>query len=64
MSVPIGTGVAFTAGTPRPIVARRNLVAFAATRDGERLLLSVGSGDAPPPYISLTLNWTAAVQQR
>jgi Tol biopolymer transport system component len=64
MSVPIGTGATFTAGTPRPIVARRNLVSFAVTSDGERLLLSVESGDTPPPYISLTLNWTAAAERR
>ena len=64
MSVPMATGAALTAGTPRPILTRRGLASFAATSDGERLLLSVESGDTPPPYISLTLNWTAALNRR
>jgi Tol biopolymer transport system component len=64
MSVSVGTGPAFAAGTPRPILTRRGIASFAATSDGERLLISTESGDTPPPYISLTLNWTAAVQQR
>jgi len=64
MSVPVASGTALTAGTPRPILTRRGITSFAATSDGERLLLSVESGDTPPPYISLTLNWTATVRQR
>jgi len=64
MSVSVGAGPALTTGTPRPILTRRGLASFAATADGERLLLSVESGDTPPPYISLTLNWTASMRQR
>jgi Tol biopolymer transport system component len=64
MSVSIATGATLTPGTPRPILTRRDLVSFAATSDGERLLLSAESGDTPPPYISLTLNWTAAMRGR
>jgi hypothetical protein len=64
MSVSVGTGPAFAAGTPRPILTRHGIASFTASRDGERLLLSVESGDTPPPYISLTLNWTATVRQR
>jgi serine/threonine protein kinase/Tol biopolymer transport system component len=64
MSVPVGTGPAFTAGTPRTILTRRDLAWFAAAGDGERLLLSTESGDTPPPYISLTLGWTAAMGRR
>jgi len=64
MSVPVGTGPAFTAGTPRTILTRRGLASFAVSSDGERLLLSVESGDTPPPYISLTLGWTAAMRHR
>jgi len=64
MSVQVGAGTVFTAGAPQPVLSRRDLVTFAATSDGERLLLSVESGDTPPPYISLTLNWTAAMRAR
>jgi Tol biopolymer transport system component len=64
MSVEVGPGPAFTAGTPRAILTRRGLEWFAPTRGGERLLLSVESFDTPPPYISLTLGWTAAMRQR
>jgi hypothetical protein len=52
------------AGKPRPILTRRGLVSFAATADGERLLLSVESGETPPLHISLSLNWTAALEGR
>jgi serine/threonine protein kinase/Tol biopolymer transport system component len=64
MSVAVGGGPAFTAGTPRLIFSRRGLTSFASTGDGERLLLSVESGDTPPPYISLTLNWTDVLRHR
>jgi Tol biopolymer transport system component/tRNA A-37 threonylcarbamoyl transferase component Bud32 len=64
MSVPVGTGLTFTSGTPRAILTRRHLECFTVSSDGERLLLSVESGDTPPPYISLTLGWTAAISQR
>ena len=64
MSVAVGTGTAFTAGTPRPILTRRGLVSFTASSDGERLLISAESGDTPPPYISLTLGWTTAMNRR
>jgi serine/threonine protein kinase len=64
MSVPVAPGPAFRAGAPRPIVTRRGLVSFAATRDGERLLLSVESGETPPPRIGITLNWTAMLKGR
>ncbi len=64
MSVPVESGAAFTAGAPRALVTRRGLVSFSAAQDGERLLLSVESGETPPPYIGLTLNWTAALEGR
>jgi len=64
MSVSVGTGPALTTGTPRPILTRRGLASFAATADGERLLLSVDSGDTPPPYISLIFNWTEVMRHR
>jgi len=51
MSVPVESGASFTAGTPHPLFIRRGLVSFSATRDGERLLLSVESGETPPPHI-------------
>jgi Tol biopolymer transport system component len=64
MSVAVEAGPPLIAGAPRSILTRRGLVSFAATQDGERLLLSVESGDTPPPYIGLTLNWTAALKGR
>jgi Tol biopolymer transport system component len=64
ISVPVETGAALVVGTPRPILTRRGLVSYAATQDGERLLLSVESGETPPPHIGLILNWTAALEGR
>ena len=64
MTVPVEPGPVFGAGAPRPILTRRGLVSFAATRDGERLLLSVESGETPPPCIGITLNWTAMLKGR
>ncbi len=64
MSVPIESGNEIAAGPPRPLFTRGGLVSFAATQDGERLLLSVESGETPPPHIDLTLNWTAALKRR
>ena len=64
ISVLVESGTAFAAGTPHPLFTRRGLASFAATQDGERLLLSVESGETPPPYIGLTLNWTAALKGR
>ena len=64
MAVPAESGTAFTAGTPHPLFTRRDLVSFAATQDGERLLLSVESGETPPPHIGFTLNWIAALKRR
>ena len=63
ISVPVESGTVFTAGTPHPLFTRRGLVSVAATQDGERLLLSVESGETPPPHIGLTLNWTAALKR-
>ena len=64
MSVAVEAAATFVAGPPRPLLTRRGLVSFAATQDGERLLISVESGETPPPYIGLTLDWTAALRQR
>jgi len=62
VAAPVVTDPAFTAGAPRPILTRRGLVSFAVSGDGERLLLSVESGETPAPHIELTLNWTAALR--
>jgi serine/threonine protein kinase len=64
MSVPIEIGKELTAGAPRPLLTRRDLVSCAVTPDGERLLLSTESGETPPPYIQLILNWTTALRGR
>ena len=64
MSVPVDTEKEFTAGVPRPILTRRDLVSCAVTADGERLLLSTESGETPRPYIQLILNWAAALKRR
>jgi len=64
MSVPVETGKEFTAGVPRPILTRRDLVCYAVTADGDRLLLSTESGETPRPYIQLILNWAAAPKRR
>ena len=64
MSVSIEAGPPLKAGAPRTILTRRGLASFSATADGERLLLSVESGDTPPPHIALTLNWIAALKGR
>lgn len=64
MSVQIEPGAALRASAPRLILVRRGLASFAANGDGERLLLSVESGDTPPPYIALTLNWIEALKRR
>jgi len=63
MSVAVESGTAFAAGTPHSLFTRRGLVSVAVTQDGERLLLSVESGETPPPHIGLTLNWTAALKR-
>jgi Tol biopolymer transport system component len=63
-SVALEMAAGRAAGAPRPLLTRRGLISFAATRDGERLLLSVESGETPPPHIELTLNWTAVLDGR
>ena len=72
MTVPIKLGASVEPGTPQPLFAvgsfRQPLigVSYAATRDGQRFLLSVPAGGetaAAAPPITVVTNWQSAVKK-
>jgi eukaryotic-like serine/threonine-protein kinase len=68
MAVPVGSGVRFTAGTPRLLFAAPGAGGALETRydvspDGQRFLFNVLAQPAKPSSITVVLNWTADVKK-
>jgi serine/threonine protein kinase len=61
MVVSVSSGTEFQSGTPQPLFEIEG-TNYAASKDGQRFLVSVVTDKAPSPPINVVLNWTAGLK--